>query len=63
MADEASLKQREEEQSYEHRVKMKKAILEGDWAEVSNLCTLQPFKHDRAFLYDVNKQAFLEVQK
>jgi len=60
LSDEVSAKKVEQKVSSEHRTKMKQAILSGDWTEVKVLCSEIPFKHDKAFLYEVYKQAFLE---
>jgi COMPASS component SWD3 len=60
LADESSLKKAEAAHAVEHRSTMRRALLDGDWSTVKQLCTDQPFKHDKAFLYQVHKQAFLE---
>lgn len=54
------MKKAEAAHAVEHRSTMRRALLDGDWSTVKQLCTDQPFKHDKAFLYQVHKQAFLE---
>ena len=41
--------------------KVKKAILEGDWAEVEKFCNKSSIKSMKTFLYNVYKQQYLEL--
>ncbi|KAI8804757.1 WD40-repeat-containing domain protein [Cladochytrium replicatum] len=58
--DEANMKWHEREESLADIKRMKKAIMEGDWAEVDKLCAKPIVKHHKSFLYSVYKQQFLE---
>ncbi len=57
LADESSLKKAEAAHAVEHRAEMRRALLDGDWNAVKQLCVAEPFKHYRAFLYEVHKQS------
>eukprot|EP00026_Physarum_polycephalum_P006258 Phypoly_transcript_06300.p1 GENE.Phypoly_transcript_06300~~Phypoly_transcript_06300.p1 ORF type:complete len:572 (+),score=66.81 Phypoly_transcript_06300:79-1794(+) len=61
LQDESNVRQTEQITKINHMKKMKKSILEGDWAEVEKLCTKQTFKTQQSFLYAVYKQAYLEL--
>ncbi|KAI9143299.1 WD40-repeat-containing domain protein [Paraphysoderma sedebokerense] len=58
--DEANVKYHEhEEQQLEIR-RLRKAILDGDWAEVDKLCSKPLVKNHKSFLYAIYKQQYLE---
>ncbi|KAI8586600.1 WD40-repeat-containing domain protein [Geranomyces variabilis] len=60
LLDEANVKSYErEERQFEIR-RMRKAVLDGDWAEVDKLCTKTLLKNHKSFLYAVYKQQYLE---
>ncbi|KAJ3417585.1 hypothetical protein HDV05_000042 [Chytridiales sp. JEL 0842] len=60
LLDEANVKWYErEEQQHEIR-RIKKAILDGDWPEVDKLCSKPIMKNQKAFLYAMYKQQYLE---
>ncbi|CAG8461370.1 10173_t:CDS:10 [Ambispora gerdemannii] len=58
--DEANLKWHEREEHVVEVKRLKKAILEGDWAEVDKLCAKPLIKNQKSFLYAVYKQQYLE---
>ncbi|KAJ3298013.1 hypothetical protein HK104_011237 [Borealophlyctis nickersoniae] len=58
--DEANVKSREREERHLDAKRMRKAILDGDWAEVDKLCTKPLIKNYKTFLYAVYKQQYLE---
>jgi hypothetical protein len=58
LADESSLKKAEAAHAVEHRSTMRRALLDGDWSTVKQLCTDQPFKHDKAFCIRCTSRRF-----
>ncbi|KAM0746289.1 WD40 repeat-like protein [Meredithblackwellia eburnea MCA 4105] len=58
--DEASLKGKERDDRVNEGRKLKRAILEGDWAEVDNILSKPFVRTQKALLYSVYKQQFLE---
>jgi COMPASS component SWD3 len=61
LAEEAGQRTADDAHAVEHRARMRRALLDGDWPVVKQLCGEQPFKHDKAFLFEVYKQSFLEL--
>lgn len=59
--DEANVKIYEELEQRVQLKAMRKAILEGDWNEVEKLLTKNMFKNQKAFMYAVYKQQYLEL--
>ncbi|RKP12766.1 WD40-repeat-containing domain protein [Piptocephalis cylindrospora] len=61
LQDEANIRLREAEEGKAEVKRLKKAILEGDWPEVDKACGKLPmFRQQKAFLYAVYRQQFLE---
>lgn len=61
LQDEANIRLREGEEGKAEVKRLKKAILEGDWPEVDKACGKLPmFRQQKAFLYAVYRQQFLE---
>ncbi|CAG8509359.1 158_t:CDS:10 [Ambispora leptoticha] len=58
--DEANFKFHEREEHVAEIKRLKKAILDGDWAEVDKLCAKSLIKNQKSFLYAVYKQQYLE---
>jgi COMPASS component SWD3 len=58
--DEANLKAFERLEQQTEAKKMKKAILEGDWAEVDRLCARPFMRNHKSFLYAAYEQQYLE---
>ncbi|KAI9014672.1 WD40-repeat-containing domain protein [Gaertneriomyces semiglobifer] len=58
--DEANVKLYEREERHAEIRRMRKAVLDGDWAEVDKLCTKTLMKNHKSFLYAVYKQQYLE---
>ncbi|KAJ3258981.1 hypothetical protein HK103_003122 [Boothiomyces macroporosus] len=58
--DEANLKQAERLEQQSEIKRMKKAILDGDWAEVDKLCARPFMRNHKSFLYAAYEQQFLE---
>ena len=60
--DEANLKQKEYEQDSQDWRRLKKSVLDGDWPEVEKTITkCVAVKHQKAVLYAVYKQQYLEM--
>ncbi|KAI8840284.1 WD40-repeat-containing domain protein [Chytridium lagenaria] len=60
LLDEAVLKTHERDDRQSDIRRIKKAIVEGDWPEVDKLCSKPIMKNQKAFLYAMYKQQFLE---
>ncbi|KAI8915147.1 WD40-repeat-containing domain protein [Powellomyces hirtus] len=60
LLDEANVKSYEREERVFEIRRMRKAVLDGDWAEVDKLCTKTLMKNHKSFLYAVYKQQYLE---
>ncbi|KND00356.1 uncharacterized protein SPPG_04680 [Spizellomyces punctatus DAOM BR117] len=58
--DEANVKSYEREERQSDIRRMRKAVLDGDWAEVDRLCTKTLMKNHKSFLYAAYKQQYLE---
>nr|KAJ3422097.1 hypothetical protein HK105_001173 [Polyrhizophydium stewartii] len=58
--DEANVKTFEREENQSEIKRMRKAILEGDWAEVDKLCSRPLVRNNKSFLYAAYKQQYLE---
>nr|CAG8501963.1 2192_t:CDS:10 [Entrophospora candida] len=58
--DEANVKRHEREEHAADFKRIKKAILDGDWAEVEKLCAKPLVKNHKGILYAVYKQQYLE---
>ncbi|CAG8596188.1 14840_t:CDS:10 [Funneliformis mosseae] len=58
--DEANVKWHEKEERVAEFKRLKKAILDGDWAEVDKLSAKPLIKNHKSFLYAVYKQQYLE---
>ncbi|CAB4408222.1 unnamed protein product [Rhizophagus irregularis] len=58
--DEANVKWHEREERIVEVKRLKKAILDGDWAEVDKLSAKPLVKNHKSFLYAVYKQQYLE---
>ncbi|KAG9296188.1 hypothetical protein G9A89_014780 [Geosiphon pyriformis] len=58
--DEANFKGHEREERVTEVNRLKKGIIEGDWAEVDKLCAKPLVKNQKSFLYAVYKQQYLE---
>ena len=65
LMDEANLRRSEakkaQQEQHQWSKKVKKAILEGDWAEVEKFCNKSSIKSMKNFLYCVYKQQYLEL--
>eukprot|EP00698_Gefionella_okellyi_P005108 TRINITY_DN14689_c0_g1_i1.p1 TRINITY_DN14689_c0_g1~~TRINITY_DN14689_c0_g1_i1.p1 ORF type:complete len:564 (-),score=73.00 TRINITY_DN14689_c0_g1_i1:15-1637(-) len=61
LLDEANIKRRQDARTRELTASMKRAILEGNWEEVDQLCSKNQFRNRKSFLYAVCKQQFLEL--
>ena len=65
LMDEANLRRSEvkkaQHEQHQWSKKVKKAILEGDWAEVEKFCNKSTIKSMKNFLYCVYKQQYLEL--
>mmetsp|Transcript_42775 Transcript_42775/g.69354 ORF Transcript_42775/g.69354 Transcript_42775/m.69354 type:complete len:631 (-) Transcript_42775:57-1949(-) len=59
--DEAGVKFNEQLSRRTQIKRIKKLIMEGDYAEVEKLCTKHVFKNYKAFLYSVYRQQYLEL--
>ncbi|KAI8819010.1 WD40-repeat-containing domain protein [Fimicolochytrium jonesii] len=60
LLDEANVKTYEREERQIEIRRMRKAVLDGDWAEVDRLCSKTLLKNQKSFLYAVYKQQYLE---
>ncbi|KAI9097009.1 WD40-repeat-containing domain protein [Phlyctochytrium arcticum] len=58
--DEANVKTYEREDRQTDIRRMRKAVLDGDWAEVDRLCTKTLMKNHKSFMYAAYKQQYLE---
>ncbi|KAJ1561602.1 hypothetical protein HK405_003400, partial [Cladochytrium tenue] len=58
--DESNVRLKEREEQLVTIKRMKKAIIDGDWPEVDKLCTKPIIKNQKAFLYAIYKQQYLE---
>ncbi|KAF9022717.1 hypothetical protein BGZ52_000694 [Haplosporangium bisporale] len=58
--DEANVKWHEREENTNETRRLKKAILDGEWAEVDKICSKPLFKNQKSFLFAVYKQQYLE---
>ncbi|CAG8520389.1 6639_t:CDS:10 [Dentiscutata erythropus] len=58
--DEANVNWHEKEERVVEVNRLKKAILDGDWAEVDKLCAKPLVKNSKSFMYAVYKQQYLE---
>ncbi|KAJ3034828.1 hypothetical protein HK097_004386, partial [Rhizophlyctis rosea] len=58
--DEANVKSHEREERHIDLKRMRKAVLDGDWAEVDKLCSKPLLRNYKTFLYAVYKQQYLE---
>ncbi|RKO86665.1 WD40-repeat-containing domain protein, partial [Blyttiomyces helicus] len=58
--DEANVKSHEREERHIETKRVRKAVLDGDWAEVDRLCSKPLVKNHKSFLYAVYKQQYLE---
>ncbi|CAG8561390.1 4547_t:CDS:2, partial [Acaulospora colombiana] len=58
--DEANVKWNEREERVVEVKRLKKAVFDGDWAEVDKLCAKSLVKNHKSFLYAVYKQQYLE---
>jgi hypothetical protein len=65
LMDEANLRRSEVKRAQQEQLqwskKVKKAIVDGDWAEVEKFCNKSPIKSMKDFLYCVYKQQYLEL--
>ncbi|KAL6070987.1 WD40 repeat-containing protein SMU1 [Balamuthia mandrillaris] len=61
LQDETNVKLSEKLHDRSHFKDIRRAITEGDWAEVEKLCTKQTFRNHKSFLYAVHKQQYLEL--
>ncbi|KAL1916932.1 uncharacterized protein VTP21DRAFT_5129 [Calcarisporiella thermophila] len=60
LQDETNVKWHEREEKLAEARRLKKAILDGDWVEVEKLCSKSLVKNQKAFLYALYKQQYLE---
>ena len=60
LLEEAGIKLREREDSVSELRKPRTYILEGNWPEIDKLCSKPILKNQKAFLYAIYKQQFLE---
>ncbi|KAF9172104.1 hypothetical protein BGX20_006334 [Mortierella sp. AD010] len=58
--DESNVKWHEREENTNETRRLKKAILDGEWAEVDKICSKPLFKNQKSFLFAVYKQQYLE---
>ncbi|RIB15535.1 WD40-repeat-containing domain protein [Gigaspora rosea] len=58
--DEANVNWHEKEERVIEVNRLKKAILDGDWAEVDKLCAKPLVKNHKSFMYAIYKQQYLE---
>jgi hypothetical protein len=58
--DESNVKWHEREENTNDTLRLKKAILDGEWAEVDKICSKPLFKNQKSFLFAVYKQQYLE---
>ncbi|KAI9362948.1 WD40-repeat-containing domain protein [Zopfochytrium polystomum] len=58
--DEANVKWHEREDQITHAKRIKKALLEGDWPEADKLCSKLNLRSQKAFLYAMYRQQYLE---
>ncbi|KAF9935832.1 hypothetical protein BGZ67_002930 [Mortierella alpina] len=58
--DESNVKWHEREENTHETRRLKKAILDGEWAEVDKICSKPLFKNQKSFLFAVYKQQYLE---
>ncbi|KAI8912581.1 WD40-repeat-containing domain protein [Gorgonomyces haynaldii] len=60
LLDEANIKTFERQEQIGEMKRMRKCLLEGEWAEVDRLCERPMMKNHKSFLYAVYKQQYLE---
>ncbi|KAI8614000.1 WD40-repeat-containing domain protein [Chytriomyces sp. MP71] len=60
LLDESNVKSTEREEHGMDVKRIKKCILEGDWPEIDRICSKPIVKNQKAFLYAMYKQQFLE---
>ncbi|KAJ3106459.1 hypothetical protein HDU97_006245 [Phlyctochytrium planicorne] len=60
LLDEVILKAHERDEKQSDIRRIKKAILDGDWPEADKLCSKPIMKNQKAFLYAMYKQQFME---
>ncbi|KAF9971333.1 hypothetical protein BGZ73_005738 [Actinomortierella ambigua] len=58
--DESNVKWHEREENIQETRRLKKAILDGEWADVEKICSKPLFKNQKSFLFAVYKQQYLE---
>lgn len=61
LQDEANVKRQAYLEQKQEIKKLKTAILEGDWVEVDKICSKHVLRNQKAFLYAVYKQQYLEL--
>jgi len=61
LMDEANVRRTEGRRAEQRSKSVKKAILDGDWAEVEKFCNKSSIKSMKNFLYCVYKQQYLEL--
>ncbi|KAJ3367671.1 hypothetical protein GGF31_007131 [Allomyces arbusculus] len=62
LQDEANVRHFEHQETQHELRRLRKAILDGDWAEVDRLLLAKPLhRHQKAFLYALYKQQYLET--
>ncbi|KAI8929536.1 WD40-repeat-containing domain protein [Entophlyctis helioformis] len=60
LLDEANVKAFEREERQTEIKRIRKAILDGDWAEVDKLCARSVLRNNKSFIYAAYKQQYLE---
>ena len=60
LVDEMNIKRFEREERQTEIKRMRRAILDGDWAEVDKLCIRPLIRNNKSFLYAAYKQQYLE---